>query len=104
MSALNRRVQDMDVTSKAIVLDALQRLKLSAHPMSETIVRNIIENTKLDDLSRLKSLADTKGDVNSIHKLVYTDIKSDLIRNKILEHIKRQANIQKAAMMMNGNY
>ena len=92
----------MDVTSKAVVLDALQRLKLSAHPLAETIVKNVIENTKLDDLSRLKSLADTKGDVNSIHKLIYTDIKNDFVRLKILHHIKRQANIQKASMMMNG--
>ncbi len=72
---------------------------------------------QLDKLSELKCLMDSKGDVNSMHKLVYlgmiddkyvffiiiivfsfvfSDIRSSSIRKEILQHIKRQSEIQKA--------
>ena len=53
-------------------------------------------NTKGDDLSELKSLTDSKGDTNSLHKLIYMDIQSKVIRDEIIAYINRQASIQLA--------
>ena len=58
---VNERLQELSVPSRAMLLDALQKLNISAHPLSEEFVRTIIKNTKLDDLSELKSLTDSKG-------------------------------------------
>ncbi len=69
------RVSELNVTARAMLLDALQRMKLSAHPMAEVFVRNIILKTKIDELSELKSITDSKGDINSMHKLIYIDIR-----------------------------
>lgn len=69
------RISDLNVTSRALVLDALQQLKLSAHKDSEAYAKKIILKTKGDELSELKSLTDAKGDIHSLHKLVYRDIK-----------------------------
>ena len=53
-------------------------------------------STKSDKLSELKSLADAKGDVHNMHKLVYSDIQSPDVKRRILAHIKTQADIIKA--------
>lgn len=71
-------------------------MKLSAHAQSEQFVKNIIVTTKTDDLSELKSLTDSKGDVNSMHKLLYTDIRNTSIKESILKYIAQQASIQAA--------
>ena len=39
------RIRDLVVSSRAVLLDGLQRLKLSAHPLSENYVKNIILQT-----------------------------------------------------------
>lgn len=39
--------------------------------------------TKGDELSELKSLTDAKGDIHSLHKLVYRDIKDVAIREEV---------------------
>lgn len=90
------RVGEMNVSAKAMLLDGLQRMKLSAHHLSEQYVRNIIMKTKGDDLSELKSITDSKGDVNSMHKLIYQDIRNATIKNEILQYIFQQAKIQAA--------
>jgi hypothetical protein len=88
------RISELNVSSKVMLLDGLQKLKLSAHPMSEEYVKNIIMSTQGDELSALKSLTDSKGDVNSMHKLIYEDIRNVNIRKTILDHIKKWGNIQ----------
>lgn len=50
---------------------------------SELYARNVILKTKGDELSELKSLTDTKGDIHSMHKLVYRDIKDEAIRQEV---------------------
>ena len=99
---LSSRIQELNREAKANFLDGLQRMKLSAHPLAETIAKDIILSTREDELSRLKSKTDTKGDVNSMHKLVYTDIRSPLIRGKILDHIQKQAKSQQSLGITNG--
>jgi len=50
---------------------------------SETYAKKVILKTKDDELSELKSLTDAKGDIHSLHKLVYQDIKDVAIREEV---------------------
>lgn len=95
-----KRLADLTVTSRAILLDALMVMRISAHPMCEKWVRNIILKTTGDDLSNLKSFTDAKGDFHSLHKLVFNDIRDADIRNDILNHIQREARVQIAHMKL----
>lgn len=90
------RVGEMNITARAALLDGIQRMKLSAHHKSEEYVKNIIMKTKEDDLSELKSITDSKGDVNTMHKLIYIDIRNEDIKRDILQYILKQAEIQAA--------
>ncbi|TMW62234.1 hypothetical protein Poli38472_009727 [Pythium oligandrum] len=94
------RLADLTVTSRAILLDALMVMKISAHPQCEKWVRNIILKTSGDDLSNLKTYSDAKGDFHSLHKLVFNDIRDPAIRTDILNHIRREAGVQTAHMRL----
>lgn len=93
------RIAHLNVYSRVILLHALQMLKLSANIKAEHCVRNIILSTVQDDLSELKTLSDAKGDYLSFVKLVYDDIKSEIVRDEILKHIHNQAKVQKQHML-----
>uniref|UniRef100_M4C4Y7 Phosphatidate phosphatase APP1 catalytic domain-containing protein n=1 Tax=Hyaloperonospora arabidopsidis (strain Emoy2) TaxID=559515 RepID=M4C4Y7_HYAAE len=88
------RLGDLSVMSRALLLDALMVMKISAHPMAEKWVRNIILKTQGDDLSNLKTYTDAKGDFHSMHKLVFNDIRDPTIRTDIISHIQREASVQ----------
>lgn len=94
------RLNLLNVTARAMILDAFQKMKLSAHARSDFYVKNIITSTKGDQLSELKSLTDCKGDTNSFHKLIYRDIESESEKAEILLHIQKQAKIQAAHNMI----
>jgi len=94
------RVFELDLHSKAFLLDALQRLKLTAHPLIAYYVKNIIFSTKGDELSELKCMTDAKGDINSMHKLIFSDIRNSDTRAEILQYIMKQANIQAAHQLI----
>ncbi|TYZ66438.1 hypothetical protein PybrP1_002411 [[Pythium] brassicae (nom. inval.)] len=94
------RLADLTVTSRALLLDALMVMKLSAHPQGEKWVRNVLLKTAGDDLSALKTCTDAKGDFHSMHKLVFNDIRDPVIRAAILNHIKREAGVQTAHMRL----
>ncbi|CAM9851686.1 unnamed protein product, partial [Chrysoparadoxa australica] len=94
------RVADLTVSSRALVLDALQQVKLTAHPRSDYYARNLIIKTMEDDLSRLKGLTDNKGDFHSIHKLIYNDFTNQQYKQEVLQHIARQAAVQEAHMRL----
>ncbi|GLE00289.1 hypothetical protein PINS_up009016 [Pythium insidiosum] len=96
----SQRLADLTITSRAILLDALMVMKLSAHPMGEKWVRTIILKTAGDDLSKLKTYTDAKGDFHSLHKLIFNDIRDPAIRNDLLNHIRREADIQTAHMRL----
>ncbi|KAJ0409472.1 hypothetical protein P43SY_002362 [Pythium insidiosum] len=96
----SQRLADLTITSRAILLDALMVMKLSAHPMGEKWVRTIILKTAGDDLSKLKTYTDAKGDFHSLHKLIFNDIRDPTIRNDLLNHIRREADIQTAHMRL----
>jgi hypothetical protein len=94
------RLPVLTVMSRVIVLHALQLMKLRANPRAEYWVRNVILNTHQNDLSELKTLTDAKGDYFSMNKLIYDDIKSETIRQDILNHIRREATVQRAHLKM----
>ncbi|KAI9982822.1 hypothetical protein PInf_006612 [Phytophthora infestans] len=94
------RLADLSTMSRALLLDALMVMKISAHPMAEKWVRNIILKTQGDDLSNLKALTDAKGDFHSMHKLVFNDIRDLAIRADVLSHIQREASVQIAHMRL----
>lgn len=89
------RVRQLKIQSKAILLDALMRMKLSANAKCDEYVCNIISCTFRNDLTELKCLMDSKLDINSMHKLFY-DIRDKGIQQRILSHLKKQANEQRA--------
>eukprot|EP00559_Dactyliosolen_fragilissimus_P009235 CAMPEP_0184873154 /NCGR_PEP_ID=MMETSP0580-20130426/41671_1 /TAXON_ID=1118495 /ORGANISM="Dactyliosolen fragilissimus" /LENGTH=1172 /DNA_ID=CAMNT_0027376021 /DNA_START=539 /DNA_END=4057 /DNA_ORIENTATION=- len=90
----------LTVISRVIVLHALQVTKLPANAKAEYWVRNIFMETRQDDLSELKTRTDSKGNFFCMNKLIYQDIRSETVRQDILRHIAKQANIQKAHMKM----
>ncbi|KAG1697402.1 hypothetical protein DVH05_016277 [Phytophthora capsici] len=94
------RLAELSVMSRALLLDALMVMKISAHPLAEKWVRNIILKTQGDDLSSLKTYTDAKGDFHSMHKLVFKDIREPTIRADILSHIQREASVQIAHMRL----
>jgi len=73
-------------------------MKLPANIKAEHWVRNVILSTKQDDLSDLKTLTDAKGDYFCMNKLIYEDIRSDMVRQDILKHIDKEAKVQMAHM------
>jgi hypothetical protein len=94
------RVTELTTASRAMLLDGFQRMKLSAHPQCEQWALSIVLKTRGDGLSELKSLTDSKGDFNSMHKLVYWDIRNAKVKEDILKHIAVQANIQASHMIL----
>lgn len=93
------RISQLTVHSRVIVLHALQIIKLPSNQRAEYCVKNIIINTRQDDLSDLKTLTDAKGDYFCMTKLIYDDIKSDIVRDNILQHIETQAKVQMSHML-----
>lgn len=94
------RLSVLTIYSRVLLLRALQRMKLTSNLRAEHWVRNIILRTHRDDLSSLKTLADSNGDVFCMNKLIYDDIRSDTVRQDILIHIKKEASVQQAHMDM----
>jgi hypothetical protein len=88
------RLPALTVMSRVIVLHALQILKLRANPRAEYWVRNIFLNSHGDDLSEIKTLTDAKGDYYCMSKLIYDDIKSETVRQDILNHIRKEGAMQ----------
>ena len=96
-----QRVADLNVRSRVVLLDALQQMPLSACPRrGELWVRNVMLWTRGDELTELKTLCDLKGDVHSLHKLVYQDIRESSIRTDILKHVQREASVQSAHRLL----
>lgn len=67
-----------------ILLSPVTRLNADTSTIySEAYVKKIIFKTTGDALSELKSLTDAKGDIHSLHKLVYRDIKDLATREEV---------------------
>ena len=94
------KISQLTVISRVIVLHALQIMKLPANTRAEYWVRNIILNTRQDDLSELKTLTDAKGDYFCMNKLIFDDIRSETVRQDLLNHFQKEARVQQAHMKM----
>lgn len=94
------RLSILTVISRVIVLHSLQLLKLRANPRAEHWVRNILLNTHQDELSELKTLTDAKGDYFCMNKLIFDDIKSESVRQDILNHFRREAAVLQTHIQM----
>lgn len=92
------RIHDLNVRSRAVLLDSMQRLGVSAQSSLEEFIKNIFISTKGDDLSELKCLMDSKGDLFSMHYLVFVQLRNPSVRQSILDHIAKQAKIQGALL------
>jgi len=94
------RVSALTIRSRVVLLKALQLMKLAANPRAEHWVRNIILSTHQDELSELKTMADSGGNYFCMNKLIFDDIRSETVRQDILSHFKKEAAVQQAHMDM----
>ena len=94
------RIAELNVVSRATVLDALQMMKMTANSRSEAWVKNLLLKTSQDDLSELKTLTDAKGDYFSMHKLIFDDIRSDIVKSSILTHFAKEARVMAAHVLL----
>ncbi|KAJ1452230.1 hypothetical protein M885DRAFT_527557 [Pelagophyceae sp. CCMP2097] len=95
-----QRVADLSVFTRVMLIDALQQMPMAAHAGAQDWVRNVIMWTKGHDLTTLKTLCDLKGDIHSLHRLVYHDVWSPVIRRDVLRHISREARILEAHRLL----
>jgi len=99
-----RRVSDLTLYSRVVVLDVIQSLRMTTHPETCTEAQewilNLLCTVRGDDLSELKQIVDNKGSAESMHKLIYNDITNLEVRARILKHFESQALIQAAQMAM----
>ena len=87
------RLPLLHTAARVNLIDALMNLRLKAHIDAERLAANIILNTFGRGLTRLKTACDAKGTITNLHKLVFRDFSSHLIREQVLAHIKREADI-----------
>ncbi len=86
------RLNLLTTPAKAMVLHALQKIKLSSdRPTMERAVYDILTSCRGHDLTELKAIMDSKGNYHSLHKLVFNDIKTTTTRRLIADHMLEEA-------------
>lgn len=86
------RLNLLTTPAKAMVLHAMQKIKLSSdRPTMERAVFDILTSCRGHDLTELKAIMDSKGNYHSLHKLVYYDIKTTTTRKLIADHMLEEA-------------
>ena len=81
----------LHTAARVNLIDALMNLRLKAHIQAEEWIANILVNTHGRALIRLKTACDAKGSISNLHKLVFRDIHSAAVRQRILTHIAQEA-------------
>lgn len=76
--------------SKAIVIDALQRVGLRSRRKQLAVERLILSTTR-GQLTVLKNLLDCRGENHNLFRLVYHDITDAQVRGAILRHLVWEA-------------
>eukprot|EP00746_Dinoflagellata_sp_MGD_P041661 gnl/MRDRNA2_/MRDRNA2_200739_c0_seq1.p1 gnl/MRDRNA2_/MRDRNA2_200739_c0~~gnl/MRDRNA2_/MRDRNA2_200739_c0_seq1.p1 ORF type:complete len:757 (-),score=103.74 gnl/MRDRNA2_/MRDRNA2_200739_c0_seq1:2-2179(-) len=90
LELFTRYASDMDVVTKARMVDALQRQPdfiFLTHQQKAVV--EILKNCHGEELTTLKNLLDEGGDFHNLHKLVFHDLSRDL-REIALVHIKAE--------------
>jgi hypothetical protein len=86
------RLNLLTTPAKAMVLHALQKIKLSSdRPTMERAVFDVLTSCRGHDLTELKAIMDSKGNYHSLHKLVFNDIKTTTTRRLIADHMLEEA-------------
>ena len=82
------RIAGLTTTARVVVLDCIQVLRLTASAdtalEAQMWICNILLKTAGDQLSELKSMMDAKGSIESVHKLIYEDMRVPEIRRTCL--------------------
>jgi len=88
----------LDVSAKAIVIDALQKRGLRQQVRRQQAVARILKSASGKELTQLKNMIDYGGDYYNLTKLVYRDVANSHIRREILEHFQAEASAERRAM------
>ena len=94
-STTGGRLSELDIRSRALIIATLQESNLMAQPSIEALVVNAIKNTSGHGLTNLKMLLDDRCSVQSLHKLIWHDIKNQEYQEEVIDHIKAQGNIRR---------
>eukprot|EP01127_Copromyxa_protea_P024544 TRINITY_DN9731_c0_g1_i1.p1 TRINITY_DN9731_c0_g1~~TRINITY_DN9731_c0_g1_i1.p1 ORF type:complete len:842 (-),score=151.64 TRINITY_DN9731_c0_g1_i1:40-2565(-) len=78
-------------STKAVILDALQKFGIRAHPYCARSVVDIIKSCKSAQLLELRNFLDNHTEYYNFHHLVYQDLPSGPLRDEVLEHVKNNA-------------
>jgi len=84
-------LRSLNVDSKAILVDALQKRGLRYNQNAANAVEDLFLSCKLRELTDLKNMTDMGGDYQNLFKLIYSDITNTVTRDKILSHFKTEA-------------
>merc|ERR1712232_1092419 len=71
--------------------DALVKVGMSYSLRSQYIVKTIVCSCTGEDVTTLKNLIDGSGGYQNLHKLVYSCVRDDDIRDEIISHFSAQA-------------
>jgi len=80
------RLDDLNVLSRAALVDALQKVGLRHRPRRQRWVVAVIKHTRGADLTRLKSLLDDGGDHHSFFRLATVDLQGPA-QAAVLAHV-----------------
>ncbi|KDD72984.1 hypothetical protein H632_c2663p0, partial [Helicosporidium sp. ATCC 50920] len=83
------RLRDLSTVSRAVLVDALQKLGLRFRPARQSLVQAIVLATRGTDLTLLKAVLDDGGDYHSTYKLVYHDLQAEA-QAQVLAHLTRE--------------
>lgn len=103
---LVERSEYLSVKAKSMLLHTLMQLRLSSCSSGEDAVEKLLTGTYGDDLSELKSIQDSLGDIQSMHKLIFQDVTDLGIRSRILDHFLSEGLLQVAhrTLMTSGHF
>ncbi len=83
------RLTDLSVPTRAALVSALQRGRTDTS--DEGAIGRILLGTRGAALTDLKNIVDDGGDYRDLQQLIYRDLDDDLLRERILEHLRVEA-------------
>ncbi|GAB4822692.1 hypothetical protein N2152v2_009738 [Parachlorella kessleri] len=84
-----RRVAELATVSRAVLVDALQKLGLRYRSLRQLWCKSVLLSTKGLELTYLKAYLDDGGDYHTMYKLAYHDLQGS-VQKEVLEHITRE--------------
>jgi len=85
------RVDELELYSKAVLLNALLRFGLRAHARAQEWTLALLLSVRAADLTLLKNVMDNYSEFYSLHYLVYRGLLDGRLRERALEHLAREA-------------